>query len=384
MHRAQQRHGLRQRVGHLDERTEDGVEFDRPACHGVLVHRGAHVADLARVRNALHGVQCRVDAGSTADRDGLAHHADEQRVHFGRIDERVQVRPRDEAYRVETGVAQQLDPDLAPHIGCDPRIEAGLGEERGDAVDAPTRAAGGFAENQRVAAGSQFGVRGRRRRARHVDHAAHHARERHRRLDGAAGVDREQPPTCQRPGAREEDPPWQPVDRGHDHRIRPAHRSHCGRHLRQRGGLDRHDQQFLGAQRLGAVAAARVHHVAVAPVVKPPAAAAQGLKRGPAGQHADRVARTRQPHAQAAADGACTDDPDPHGPLPSRFRWRHSIGASAPGKGLRSLLRHSPHASVGGCPRAMAARVRCLGPLPREPLRRAPRWDCRASRGRRR
>ena len=170
--------------------VDQRVELDRAAGIGVLQHRGAEAAELARQRRCRSSPDCAIGqpmrapiaAASAMQRSMKPRTSGSSRIaSVGRAGER-----RD---RVHRHVAPELVPDVAAHVGARLGLEAGARR----APRRPPRRAPKCrrAARRRSAARRSRGARapGAGRRAGEVDDAAEHALERQPREQRAAGID---------------------------------------------------------------------------------------------------------------------------------------------------------------------------------------------------
>ena len=166
---------------------DERVELDRAAGLGVLQHRGAKAAELARESEPfLAGLRDRAaDAG--ADRRGLGHAAQDEVVDQLVVEDRVAQRAGQRRDRVHRHVAPELVPNLAAHVVAGLGLEAGAGERGADrARRAATRRLAGSPTISRSPTPCWTRA-GRRARGSEVDDAAENALERQPREQAPAG-----------------------------------------------------------------------------------------------------------------------------------------------------------------------------------------------------
>ncbi|ABA50737.1 SRM102 [Burkholderia pseudomallei 1710b] len=292
--------------------AQNRPDLERTPGLQVLQHRRPERAQLARHRDPLGAAHPRRQAEPRADRVGLLHHPQRERVRMRIVEQAVRRRSRQRAERIHVHVAPELRPDVGADVGRTLDVEAARRERVGNALARLAQRGARRADDQPVAAAAHDDARFARRR-RQVHHAADRARGRQRGSRHAARIDRVERRAVERAAEAVEKPPRQPVHRDDDDRARPDERRDARSKRRQRVRLQRDDDIILFAERVRVVARAqRDRRFAARLADDSQPAPAQRIERRAARKRAHVPARAREPRRKQPADRADPDDRRAH------------------------------------------------------------------------
>jgi len=300
----------------LADRAGERVEFERPPGFGVLEHRGADVAELARDRVPVVGGLLDRAADPRADLARFEHGRRAERDHEVVGQDLAHGRPGHGADRVHRQVAPQLVPDVRANARRDRDVEAGAAQRRRERVEPRRSGARRLADDDAVPAVQPYHA-GLRRAGAQVHGAADHAADGKRRGDPAAGVHAVEVAPGDRAAEAVEEPPRHAVERRQHGGVRTEQRADARDRTGQRLGLDRQHHEVLRAEFGGVVRRGQLRgHGAVGGLDGQPPGP-DGGERGAARVHANvGAARVGQPGRDDAADRAGAHDTDAHATRP--------------------------------------------------------------------